>query len=149
MKLVFALPAIFADYSAGKLNIIGGDFLTLHFPVFPASQMTFALIGRLQLEDEERGEFYQVRISVTSEAGEPIAPEGVMDIPSGQFTKRIGEEYRTSGMVVNYQGLTFPEPGVYTFHILDGHLELGKLSITVQLVDSANTLSATSVSDVV
>jgi hypothetical protein len=108
-----------ADYS-GKLNLLG-TFDTIFSQQFPAAHPHCAVALRLSFEKSEEGR-HQMGISLVDDDGKSIFPKPLPSIPVDVV---VGDStFISRNFVLNFQGLTFERPGLYSVDIsLDGRHE--------------------------
>jgi hypothetical protein len=114
MELDFGLLADAATVDAsGKLNVLG-VFDRIQTREFPARHARVALVVRFSAGLPEAGS-HQVEIRLRGPSGQEVLRlDGRMDLAGGQ---REVEEGIKVPHVLNLDGITFPEPGMYFFDI--------------------------------
>ncbi|MGI8549917.1 MAG: DUF6941 family protein [Dehalococcoidia bacterium] len=132
MQLAYAFPSSAAEFSSdGKVYVLGGDFDTLRVPGFPATQPSLALVVKLHVQPMECYREHRLRIDLIDDDGARVYPE--IGLP---FTPQTSPNYPHRrvgvGLVITLQGLTFPRPGGYAFHILVDDLEIGTVPLYLE-----------------
>ena len=123
MRVPFALTASSAESTPdGRVWILGGDFDTVGSPRFPVVLPTMTLVVKILFEPGETGRPHTVRTELWDEDGEVIQHPFVQTFTPERHpkfpTRNVG-----SVLILNMQGLSFPNPGDYAFHVLvDDHL---------------------------
>jgi hypothetical protein len=123
MRIPFALTASAAESTPdGRVWILGGDFDTIFAAQFPITLPTMTVVVKILFEPGETGRSHTVRTELWDQDGEVVqqplvhtfTPERNATFP----TRNVG-----SLLTLNMQGLSFPNPGDYAFHVLvDDHL---------------------------
>jgi hypothetical protein len=109
-----------ADYN-GKL-VISGTFDTLAARALPVVHPSCALAMRFCFTQEDVGR-HKLSINIINEDGESIAPSNMPIEPEFDVKLPDGVPFNTRNMVMNLQGLRFPEGGIYSIDIsCDGGL---------------------------
>jgi hypothetical protein len=130
MKLSYAFTADAATFTPadGRLWILGGDFDSINATEFPATHPAMTLVVKIIAQPTECERSRNLRIALLDADGNSIAP----DIES-QFTAQRNPQFPHRpvgiGLALNFQGLQFPNPGDYAFHILVDELELGVVPV--------------------
>lgn len=106
-----------ADYS-GKLNLLG-TFDTIYSQQFPAAHPYCAVALRMSFEKSEEGR-HQMGINMVDDDGQSIFPQALPTIPVDVVVPG-DSTFISRNFVLNFQGITFKQPGLYSVDIsLDG-----------------------------
>jgi len=142
MRIAYAILCKAVELAGdGTLYVLGGDFDTITFPVFPAVYPSMSLAVRLSLDLADLGRSNDLRITLAADgADRPIVELGgpfVAPSEVAQRDRRIG-----IGFAPMFQGITFPREGEYTWRVSIDGVE----SVAVPLyVDRAPSESAAAV----
>ena len=100
----------------GRLNILGADLHTLQFQgPSPWHGPTMSLLVSLRLQREECGQLYRFVADLIAPGGRALEPHIEND-----FVAPVLENPDTVGqmnIVLQMQGVSFPEAGVYHMHV--------------------------------
>jgi hypothetical protein len=108
------------DYN-GKL-VISGTFDTLAARAVPVVHPSCALSLRFCFTQEDAGR-HKLSINIINEDGEPLDPKNMPIEPEFEVQLPNNVPFLTRNMVMNLQGLKFPETGIYSIDIgCDGEL---------------------------
>ncbi len=115
MELKFALLADHVtETREGKLVIVG-EFDTIAAPAAPVTHAPVFLVARLEAGDAEELEEHQFRLGLFMEDGREIVPLS----PSNPIRMmRTGAGRLRGQIIVQLGAVTFPEFGVYEFHLV-------------------------------
>ena len=103
-----------ADYN-GKL-VITGTFDTLAARALPVVHPSCALALRFCFTLEDAGR-HQLSINIINEDGEPLDPNNMPIKPDFEVQLPNNTPVLTRNIVMNLQGLRFPEAGIYSIDI--------------------------------
>ncbi len=135
MRLSYAFLANAAEFTPadGRVWVLGGDFDTLAATAFPATHPVMTLVVKISAEPTECHREHRLRIELIDSDGTQIQQI------QAQFTPEVRPQYPHRsvgiGVAMNFQGITFPRPSNYSFHILVDDLELG--TVALYLVQAA------------
>jgi hypothetical protein len=128
MEVTLALLADYANVSQeGKLNVMG-VFDHIWAKKFPAVHPEMRLVFRLEAGPAERGTEKVIEVKLLDADGK------VLQHLKGQFTVPAESPYPTIDIdqILRFATVSFEKPGDYTFHILVGGDEKGKVSFSVE-----------------
>jgi len=109
-----------ADYN-GKL-VISGTFDTLAARALPVVHPACALALRFCFMQEDVGR-HKLSINIINEDGESLDPKNMPIEPEFEVKLPSGVPFNTRNIVMNLQGLRFPEDGIYSIDIgCDGEM---------------------------
>lgn len=109
-----------ADYN-GKL-VISGTFDTLAARALPVVHPACALAMRFCFTPEDAGR-HKLSINIINEDGESLDPNNMPIEPEFEIQLPKGVPFLTRNIVMNLQGLRFPEAGLYSIDIgCDGEI---------------------------
>jgi hypothetical protein len=109
-----------ADYN-GKL-VISGTFDTLAARAVPVVHPSCALAMRFCFTPEDAGR-HKLSINIINEDGEPLDPNNMPIEPEFEVALPKNVPFLTRNIVMNLQGLRFPESGIYSIDIgCDGEI---------------------------
>jgi hypothetical protein len=109
-----------ADYN-GKL-VISGTFDTLAARAVPVVHPSCALAMRFCFTPEDAGR-HKLSINIINEDGEPLDPNNMPIEPEFEVALPKNVPFLTRNIVMNLQGLRFPEAGIYSIDIgCDGEI---------------------------
>jgi len=135
MKLEFAFLSDAATLQDnGLFAVVSGGFDVIDSEEFPATKHAMALIGRLRFGADECGKSYAIKAEVVSPDGKVLGPEWVppLTIQFYQFPHpRDPKRSNVTTFCFNYQGVRFPEPGLYLIRLTEESREIGRLEIEV------------------
>lgn len=121
-----------ADYN-GKL-VISGTFDTLAARALPVVHPACSLALRLCFTPEDLGK-HKFFINIINEDGESLDPKNMPIEPEFEVQLPSDAPFLTRNMVMNLQGMRFPEAGLYSIDIgCDGEIMV-RLPIRVALVE--------------
>ncbi len=121
-----------ADYN-GKM-VISGTFDTLAARALPVVHPSCALAMRFCFTQEDVGR-HKMSINIINEDGESLDPKNMPIEPEFDVQLPNGVPFLTRNIVMNLQGLRFPEDGIYSIDIsCDGEM-LARLPLRVVKVD--------------
>ena len=103
-----------ADYN-GKL-VISGTFDTLAARALPVVHPACALAMRFCFTQEDNGR-HKLSINIINEDGESLDPNNMPIKPDFDIQLPNGAPFLTRNMVMNLQGLRFPDDGIYSIDI--------------------------------
>jgi hypothetical protein len=103
-----------ADYN-GKL-VISGTFDTLAARALPVVHPACALAMRFCFTPEDTGR-HKLSINIINEDGESLDPNNMPIQPEFDVQLPKGAPFLTRNIVMNLQGLRFPEDGIYSIDI--------------------------------
>ena len=103
-----------ADYN-GKL-VISGTFDTLAARALPVVHPACALAMRFCFTPEDTGR-HKLSINIINEDGESLDPNNMPIKPEFDVQLPKGAPFLTRNIVMNLQGLRFPEDGIYSIDI--------------------------------
>ena len=103
-----------ADYN-GKL-VITGTFDTLAARALPVVHPACALAMRFCFTPEDAGR-HQLSITIINEDGEALDPNNMPIKPEFEVQVPKNTPFLTRNIVMNLQGLRFPESGIYSIDI--------------------------------
>lgn len=103
-----------ADYN-GKL-VISGTFDTLAARALPVVHPACALALRFCFTPEDAGR-HKLSINIINEDGESLDPNNMPIQPEFDVQLPKGMPFLTRNIVMNLQGLRFPEDGIYSIDI--------------------------------
>jgi len=121
MDIQIATLCDFASDYNGKL-VISGTFDTLAARAVPVVHPSCALALRFCFTQEDSGR-HKLSINIINEDGDPLDPKNMPIEP--EFEVKLPDQvpFLTRNMVMNLQGLKFPETGIYSIDIgCDGEL---------------------------
>jgi len=115
MDIQIATLCDFASDYNGKL-VISGTFDTLAARAVPVVHPSCALALRFCFTQEDAGR-HKLSINIINEDGEPLDPKNMPIEP--EFEVKLPDQvpFLTRNMVMNLQGLKFPETGIYSIDI--------------------------------
>ncbi len=109
-----------ADYN-GKL-VISGTFDTLAARALPVVHPSCALALRFCFTQEDKGK-HKLSINIINEDGESLDPNNMPIEPEFDVELPNDVPFLTRNIVMNLQGLRFPQDGIYSIDIgCDGEL---------------------------
>ncbi len=124
-----------ADYN-GKL-VISGTFDTLAARALPVVHPSCALAMRFCFTQEDVGR-HKLSINIINEDGDSLDPNNMPIEPEFDVQLPKGVPFLTRNIVMNLQGLRFPEDGIYSIDIgCDGEM-LMRLPLRVVKVNPEN-----------
>ena len=103
-----------ADYN-GKL-VISGTFDTRAARALPVVHPACALAMRFCFTQEDNGR-HKLSINIINEDGESLDPNNMPIKPDFDIQLPNGAPFLTRNMVMNLQGLRFPDDGIYSIDI--------------------------------
>jgi hypothetical protein len=103
-----------ADYN-GKL-VISGTFDTLAARALPVVHPACSLAMRFCFTQEDIGR-HKLSINIINEDGESLDPNNMPIKPEFEVQLPKGAPFLTRNIVMNLQGLRFPEDGIYSIDI--------------------------------
>ena len=103
-----------ADYN-GKL-VISGTFDSLAARALPVVHPSCALAMRFCFTQEDAGR-HTLSINIINEDGESLDPNNMPIKPEFDVQLPKGTPFLTRNIVMNLQGLRFPEDGIYSIDI--------------------------------
>ncbi len=103
-----------ADYN-GKL-VISGTFDTLAARALPVVHPACSLAIRFCFTQEDEGR-HQLSINIINEDGDSLDPNNVPIKPDFEVKLPSNVPFITRNIVMNLQGLRFPEAGIYSVDI--------------------------------
>lgn len=124
------MPCDGAQEANGKLHILGGGWDTLLGSSFPLTHNQFALAIRLAVPWVEANRPRAFRIELRDEDGRSILPapiEGTFTVGRPP-TAMEGDDLPVL-LAVTLVQITFPTPGIYTFHLLVDGEEVAKTKL--------------------
>jgi hypothetical protein len=131
MYLAYAFLADAANYSEGKLGVLGGDFDTLRFDTFPATLPSLSLVVKVRFTPEECGREHMLRVQLFDPAGQRVVAED----PSVTFTPSVRDNRPVQdgamGVVIAFQSLLFAGPGDYEFRVMVDDQQVGRVPLSV------------------
>jgi hypothetical protein len=117
MKLDFAFLADAATITDdGLFAVVGGGFDVLKPQAFPATKSAMALVGRVTFPADEMGKSYLLHGEIIGPDGCALPPDMSPDmwLSIKPFPHpRNPERGNWTTICLNYQGVSFPTPGVY------------------------------------
>ncbi len=120
-----------ADYN-GKL-VISGTFDTLAARAVPVVHPSCALAMRFCFTPEDTGR-HKLSINIINEDGESLDPNNMPIEPEFEVQLPKNVPFLTRNVVMNLQGLRFPEAGIYSIDIgCDGEI-LVRLPLRIVMV---------------
>ena len=124
VQLAFAFLADAAQFTNGKVFVLGGDIDTIYAPTFPSIHLGTVLVIKLLVQPTECGREHGLRVEFIDSDGGQVIPELVVPFTP---TVRLDQPHRPVGvgLTLQIQGLPLPRPGEYAFHILVDHFEMG------------------------
>ncbi len=131
MKVAFAFFAEHAQLTAdSRLNVLGLDLHTLQAQTFPLTLPSVCVVVKVILEPTEREGSHKVTAQMIGPDGAKLDPYIETDVvtPPRRDPARQGD----FTLALHVSGLTFPSPGVYTFHIWVDGKELDRLEMSIQ-----------------
>lgn len=133
MELLVAVLCDAAGDYGGTLNLIGVRD-TLYARQFPVVHQQCALALRFCLSSEDEGE-HKLNIRLLNADGQPVVPP-----IEPHINIRLGAEvsFLTRNMIINLQGLGFPQPGEYAIQIANGNRSLAEIPLRVVQIASEN-----------
>lgn len=109
-----------ADYN-GKL-VISGTFDSLAARALPVVHPSCALAIRFCFTQEDIGK-HKLSINIINEDGDSLDPSNMPIEPEFEVKLPPNAPYMTRNIVMNLQGLRFPEEGIYSIDIgCDGEI---------------------------
>ena len=109
-----------ADYN-GKL-VISGTFDSLAARALPVVHPSCSLAMRFCFTQEDVGK-HKLSINIINEDGESLDPKNMPIEPDFEVALPQNAPYLTRNIVMNLQGLRFPEDGIYSIDIgCDGEI---------------------------
>lgn len=130
MQLPYAFLADAAQFTNGKLYVLGGDIDTIFAPAFPSMHVSSVLVIKLLVQPAECGREHRLRVEFIDSDGGQVVPELVVP-----FTPvvRPDQPHRPVGvgLTLQLQALPLPHPGDYAFHILVDDFEMGAVQLLV------------------
>lgn len=121
-----------ADYN-GKL-VISGTFDTLAARAVPVVHPSCSLAMRFCFTPEDAGR-HKLSINIINEDGESLDPNNMPIEPEFEIQLPKNVPFLTRNIVMNLQGLRFPETGIYSIDIgCDGEI-LVRLPLRIVLVN--------------
>ncbi|MGJ8641863.1 MAG: DUF6941 family protein [Luteolibacter sp.] len=109
-----------ADYN-GKL-VISGTFDSLAARALPVVHPSCALAMRFCFTHEDIGK-HKLSINIINEDGESLDPKNMPIEPDFEVKLPPNAPYLTRNIVMNLQGLRFPQDGIYSIDIgCDGEI---------------------------
>lgn len=125
-----------ADYN-GKL-VISGTFDTLVARAVPVVHPSCALALRFCFTPEDAGR-HKLSINIIDEDGESLDPNNMPIEPEFEVQLPKNVPFLTRNIVMNLQGLRFPEAGIYSIDIgCDGEVLVRLPLRIVQVTQDAN-----------
>lgn len=103
-----------ADYN-GKL-VISGTFDSLAARALPVVHPSCALAMRFCFTNEDIGK-HKLSINIINEDGESLDPKNMPIEPEFEVKLPPNAPYLTRNIVMNLQGLRFPQDGIYSIDI--------------------------------
>lgn len=133
MELLVAVLCDAAGDYGGTLNLIGVRD-TLYARQFPVVHPQCALALRFCFSADDEGE-HKLTIRLLNADGQPVVPpiEPRMNI-------RVASDvsFMTRNMILNLQGLGFPEAGEYAIQIVSGNRSLAEIPLRVVQIAAEN-----------
>jgi len=131
MNVPYALTATAAETTSdGRIWVLGGDFDTLGSSQFPLTLPTITLLLKVSFEPAECGAVHRLRIELWDQDGTVIQSPFTTE-----FTPQRNVQFptRPAGSVIalNMQGLSFPNPGDYAFHVLVDDHQMARVPLYV------------------
>lgn len=124
-----------ADYN-GKL-VITGTFDTLAARALPVIHPMCALALRFCFTQEDAGR-HKLSINIINEDGEPLDSKNMPIEPEFDVQLPADAPFLTRNLIMNLQGLRFPEAGIYSIDIgCDGELVM-RLPLRIVQVEQQN-----------
>ena len=121
MDIQIATLCDFASDYNGKL-VISGTFDTLAARAVPVVHPSCALALRFCFTQEDAGR-HKLSINIINEDGEPLDPKNMPIEPEFEVKLPENVPFLTRNMVMNLQGLKFPDTGIYSIDIgCDGEI---------------------------
>ena len=121
MDIQIATLCDFASDYNGKL-VISGTFDTLAARAVPVVHPSCALALRFCFTQEDAGR-HKLSINIINEDGEALDPKNMPIEPEFEVKLPQNVPFLTRNMVMNLQGLKFPDVGIYSIDIgCDGEL---------------------------
>lgn len=118
MQLAFAFLAHAAELGQGDrlLSVLGGDLDMLMADTFPYVRPALALALKVVLDEAEWRSDHRLTVELRDPDGETMQRTVEFTIEAREVP---GDAMRPVGasVVVNYQRVEFPKPGIYSFHI--------------------------------
>lgn len=133
MELLVAVLCDAAGDYGGTLNLIGVRD-TLYARQFPVVHQQCALALRFCFFSEDEGE-HKLTIRLLNADGQPVVPP-----IEPRVNIRLGNDvsFMTRNMILNLQGLGFPEPGEYAIQVANGDRSLAEIPLRVVQVANEN-----------
>ena len=123
-----------ADYN-GKL-VLTGTFDTLAARALPVVHPMCALALRLCFTQEDSGR-HKLSINIINEDGESLDPKNMPIEPEFDVQLPPNVPFLTRNLIMNLQGLRFPNAGIYSIDIgCDGELMM-RLPLRIVQVDQS------------
>ncbi|MGB1130661.1 MAG: DUF6941 family protein [Haloferula sp.] len=123
-----------ADYN-GKL-VLTGTFDTLAARALPVVHPMCALALRLCFTQEDSGR-HKLSINIINEDGESLDPKNMPIEPEFDVQLPPNVPFLTRNLIMNLQGLRFPDAGIYSIDIgCDGELMM-RLPLRIVQVDQS------------
>ena len=118
-----------------KLNILGA-FDSIYAPQFPATQPQCTVALRITFTDGDEGR-HQLVLNFINADGKSIMP----NLPAVPVDVRFPEDahFATCNFVLNFQGLTFKEPGLYSVDVRVDNKPLAGIPLWVKSLPSPTT----------
>jgi hypothetical protein len=132
MKLSTFLLADHAEAVNGKLYVVGGAWNRIGAASFPATHNHLSVASVIHVPWDATNKSHTIELRLVDSDGAPIIPEPVHGgFESGRPPgMRPGDEQLVV-LVFNFDGLVFPRPGTYEFHLLVNGDETGLIRFDV------------------
>lgn len=131
MELGFAFLADAATVPEnGMFDVIGGGFDVLTGNQLPAIKHAMVLIGRIVFEAHECGKEYELHGEIVGPNGEIVPPHMRVSFVAPPHP-RHKERPNWMTVCLNYQGVSFPMAGDYSFKLTVENQSIGEVTLEV------------------
>lgn len=118
LEYVFLADAGFTLADTGQFSVLNGGVNLVRCAQFPGGLHSIVLVGRLSFEPSECDRIHLIDVEIADPGGSPLELcfRNVEILPGPNVLGADRPSLMT--LVLTFQSLLFPTPGMYTFRIL-------------------------------